>query len=178
MNTHPTPHIGQVIGASGETGELPVRAPADPAPVPQDEHGRQAFARYIKDCEECLIVPDVAGAFHWAWTHAPVTAGATQEVAGEVDLIEKAAVRVGMKSLMNHGAASCVYTEGCNGVSQSHLIAFAREVALHCVAAMAPEKIEPWMEKEARNEVEMKAISYASKIDDSPLETGEGDARG
>ncbi|WP_418145477.1 hypothetical protein ABL850_14945 [Variovorax paradoxus] len=55
----------------------------------------------------------------------------------EIDLIEKAAVRVGMKSLMNHGAASCVYSEGCNGVSQAHLIAFAREVALHCVAALA-----------------------------------------
>lgn len=134
-------------------------APAEPAPVPQDEHGRKAFARYIKECEECAIVPDVAGAFHWAWTHtvslaeASQAAGALQAVAGEVDLIEKAAVRVGMKSLLNHGAASCVYSEGCNGVSQAHLISFAREVALHCVAAMAPEP------------------------DDSPLETDEGDAR-
>jgi hypothetical protein len=54
----------------------------------------------------------------------------------EVDLIEKAALRAGMKSLMNHGAASCVYSEGCNGVTQEHLIAFAREVALHCVVAL------------------------------------------
>ena len=54
----------------------------------------------------------------------------------EVELIEQAALKVGMKSLMNHGAASCVYTEGCEGVSQEHLIAFAREVALHCVAAL------------------------------------------
>ena len=55
----------------------------------------------------------------------------------EVELIEQAALKVGMKSLMNHGAASCVYTEGCHGVSQEHLIAFAREVALHCAVALA-----------------------------------------
>lgn len=55
----------------------------------------------------------------------------------EVELIEQTALRVGMKSLMNNGAASCVYSEGCNGVSQEHLIAFAREVALHCVAALS-----------------------------------------
>jgi hypothetical protein len=51
-------------------------------------------------------------------------------------LIEKLALRVGMKSLMNNGAASCVYSEGCNGVSQEHLIAFAEQVALHCLAAL------------------------------------------
>lgn len=54
----------------------------------------------------------------------------------EIELIEKAAVKVGMTSLLNHGAASCVYSEGCNGVTQAHLVAFAREVALHCVAAL------------------------------------------
>jgi hypothetical protein len=58
----------------------------------------------------------------------------------EVELIEQTALRVGMKSLMNHGAASCVYTEGCDGVSQEHLIAFAREIALHCVAALTPKE--------------------------------------
>ncbi|MDM0041828.1 hypothetical protein QTI05_22500 [Variovorax sp. J22R193] len=55
----------------------------------------------------------------------------------EVELIEQAALRVGMKSLLNHGAASCVYSEGCNGVSQEHLLAFAREIALHCVTALS-----------------------------------------
>lgn len=55
----------------------------------------------------------------------------------EITLIEKAAIRVGMTSLLNHGAASCVYSEGCNGVTQDHLVAFAREVALHCVAALS-----------------------------------------
>ena len=69
----------------------------------------------------------------------PASAGQQAEP-GEVALIEKAAIKVGMKSLMNHGAASCVYTEGCNGVSQEHLIAFAREVALHCVAALAGQQ--------------------------------------
>ncbi len=60
----------------------------------------------------------------------------------EAELIEKAAIRVGITSLMNQGAASCVYSEGCSGVTQEHLIAFAREIAVHCVAALstaAPE---------------------------------------
>lgn len=55
----------------------------------------------------------------------------------EAELIEGIVLRVGMKSLMNHGAASCVYSEGCSGVTQEHLLAFTREVALHCVAALA-----------------------------------------
>ena len=46
----------------------------DTSPVPTSAttnvDGRRAFARYIADCEKCAIVPDVAGAFHWAWTHA------------------------------------------------------------------------------------------------------------
>lgn len=54
----------------------------------------------------------------------------------EVELIEKAAQRAGMVSLMNHGAASCVYSEGCAGVTQEHLMAFAREIALHCATAL------------------------------------------
>ena len=158
----------------------------------------------------------------------------------EVDLIEKAAVRVGMKSLMNHGAASCVYSEGCSGVSQAHLIAFAREVALHCAAALAtPPAAAPvdapvqqagevppssgaerglsdaeqrmlgflfanmedlsdkdWRDHGFRaatfNSLELKVRStfmarraalkgeqpVAPEPDDTPLETGEGDARG
>lgn len=55
----------------------------------------------------------------------------------EIELIEKTALRVGMKSLLNHGAASCVYSEGCEGVTQEHLVAFAREIALHTVAAIS-----------------------------------------
>lgn len=61
----------------------------------------------------------------------------------EIELIEKTAIKVGMKSLMNHGAGSCVYTEGCNGVSQEHLIAFAREVALRSVLAFARAPSSP-----------------------------------
>lgn len=95
----------------------------------------------------------------------------------ELDLIEKAAVRVGMKSLMNHGAASCVYSEGCSGVSQAHLIAFAREVALHCAAALATppaatpaapgevtdEQIEDAAE---RNKLFMAAAGYVFGVQD------------
>lgn len=61
----------------------------------------------------------------------------------EIVLIEKVAIKVGMTSLLNHGAASCVYSEGCNGVTQDHLVAFAREVALHCVAALSAEAQPP-----------------------------------
>lgn len=59
--------------------------------------------------------------------------------ATEAKMIERVALRVGMKSLMNHGAASCVYSEGCNGVTQEHLIAFAREIALRTMAVLAKE---------------------------------------
>jgi hypothetical protein len=60
-------------------------------------------------------------------------------VPGEIDLIEKAAKRVGITSLLNHGAASCVYSEGCAGVSQEHLLAYTREIALHCAVSLAAQ---------------------------------------
>lgn len=56
----------------------------------------------------------------------------------EIALIEKAVHRVGIKSLLNHGAGSLVYSEGVNGVSQEDLIAYTREIALHCAAALTP----------------------------------------
>lgn len=74
----------------------------------------------------------------------------------EIELIEKAARKVGMTSLLNHGAASCVYSEGCNGVTQEHLVAFAREVALHCASALgvpAGYRLQPISEFDAFNEV-------------------------
>lgn len=120
--------------------------------------------------------------------------GHTSPLAGEVDLIEKTAIRVGMKSLMNHGAASCVYSEGCHGVSQAHLIAFAREVALHCVAALSrPAALQyagPWCCEQGQaagkpvcDECAAESAGYSMAMlpditDDTPLETGEGDARG
>lgn len=128
-----------------------------------------------------------------ALTQPTTVQQAETAAASEVDLIEKAAVRVGMKSLMNHGAASCVYTEGCNGVSQAHLIAFAREVALHCVAALAqPAALQyagPWCCEKGQaagkpvcDECAAESAGYSAAMlpditDDTPLETGEGDAR-
>jgi len=55
---------------------------------------------------------------------------------GEIALIEKALERVGISSLLNHGAASCVFTEGCCGVSQEHILAYTREIAMHCAVAL------------------------------------------
>lgn len=54
----------------------------------------------------------------------------------EIALIEKALEIVGITSLLNHGAASCVFTEGCCGVSQEHILAYTREIALHCAVAL------------------------------------------
>ena len=36
-----------------------------------DVGGSKAFAQYMAECDEYSIVPDVAGAFNWAWTYAP-----------------------------------------------------------------------------------------------------------
>ncbi|GDY37275.1 hypothetical protein [Acidovorax sp. NB1] len=55
---------------------------------------------------------------------------------GEIALIEKALERAGISSLLNHGAASCVFTEGCCGVSQDQILAYTREIALHCAVAL------------------------------------------
>lgn len=47
--------------------------------------------------------------------------------------LERMAREAGMQTdCMNHGAASCVYTEGCNGVSQSALQRFAELVRADC----------------------------------------------
>lgn len=68
----------------------------------------------------------------------------------EAELIEGIVLRVGMKSLMHHGAASCVYSEGCNGVTQEHLVAFTREVALHCAVALAAPTSPPQTAQEGK----------------------------
>lgn len=67
---------------------------------------------------------------------APVVA---QETLAEIALIEKAVQRVGIKSLLNHGAGSLVYSEGVQGVTQSDLVAYTREIALHCAVALAAD---------------------------------------
>lgn len=64
------------------------------------------------------------------------SAPAAPPMDGEIALIEKALERVGITSLLNHGAASCVFTEGCCGVSQEHILAYTREIALHCAVAL------------------------------------------
>lgn len=42
-------------------------APAVNAGVPQGVPESDAFKAYLKECDDCAIEPDVAGAFHWAW---------------------------------------------------------------------------------------------------------------
>lgn len=62
---------------------------------------------------------------------------AAQSHQDEIALIEKALSRVGITSLLNHGAASCVFSEGCCGVTQEHIVAYTREIALHCAVALS-----------------------------------------
>ncbi len=59
------------------------------------------------------------------------------QAADEIALIAKTLESVGITSLLNHGAASCVFTEGCAGVSQDHILAYTRKIALHCAVALA-----------------------------------------
>ena len=65
----------------------------------------------------------------------PVEPAAAQATSEEVALIEKAVNRVGIKSLLNHGAGSLVYSEGVAGVTQEDLIAYTREIAMAREAA-------------------------------------------
>lgn len=64
------------------------------------------------------------------------SAGSEKTMDGEIALIEKAVKRVGIKSLLNHGAGSLVYSEGVEGVTQDDLLAYTREIALHCAVAL------------------------------------------
>lgn len=45
--------------------------------------------------------------------------------------LEKLAEEAGMVNLLNNGAASCVHSEGCHGVTQEHLERFAELVRKH-----------------------------------------------
>lgn len=75
------------------------------------------------------------------------SAPAAPPMDGEIALIEKAVKRVGIKSLLNHGAGSLVYSEGVEGVTQDDLLAYTREIALHCAVALGstPGKMAGWM---------------------------------
>lgn len=53
------------------------------------------------------------------------------------EILERLATQAGMVSLLNHGAASCVHSEGCNGVTQQHLEKFAELVAVEVYVAMS-----------------------------------------
>lgn len=106
----------------------------DTSPVPTSattsDDGRRAFAWYIADCEKCAIVPDVAGAFHWAWTHA---AAVRQEAAGEIVTPEMIAA----------GAwAAREYMERTGGNSPEAVYRAMRGAALALPALAAPDEAE------------------------------------
>ena len=46
--------------------------------------------------------------------------------------IEQLAREAGMESALNQGSGSCVFSPGCNGVTQEHIEHFARLVAERC----------------------------------------------
>jgi len=47
----------------------------------------------------------------------------------------------GMVNVLNHGSGSCVYSEGCHGVTQEHLERFAKLVRATQAAAMMREEL-------------------------------------
>lgn len=53
------------------------------------------------------------------------------------EILERLAIQAGMVSLLNLGAASCVHSEGCSGVTQQHLDKFAELVAVEVYLAMS-----------------------------------------
>ena len=55
----------------------------------------------------------------------------------KIEILERLAKQAGMVSLLNQGAASCVHSEGCNGVTQQHLEKFAELVAVEVYMAMS-----------------------------------------
>lgn len=78
----------------------------------------------------------VLGASLAASAGSEPVAPAAPPMDGEIALIEKAVKRVGIKSLLNYGAGSLVYSEGVEGVTQDDLLAYTREIALHCAVAL------------------------------------------
>ncbi|MDE2419515.1 MAG: hypothetical protein KGN32_17125 [Burkholderiales bacterium] len=63
--------------------------------------------------------------------------------------IEAIAREAGMESALNMGAPSCVWTEGCEGVSQQHLQRFAAlllEKAAQVCDVTPPEPFRPSIE--------------------------------
>lgn len=94
------------------------------------------------------------------------------QAADEIALIEKTLESVGITSLLNHGAASCVFTEGCCGVSQEHILAYTRKIALHCAVALAAPptaQAEGWRLIETAPEGQMVVVGWLDKEDaDNP----------
>ena len=78
---------------------------------------------------------------------------------GEMALIAKALQRVGITNVLNHGAASCVFSQGCAGVSQGHLLAYTREIALQCAAALYTDP------KPAAQDAERKPLSKEQRAE-------------
>ena len=70
-------------------------APAGEYPALPDDS--EAFKTYLKECDECAIVPDVAGAFNAAWqiaSHGHAQAAPQTSPAAQGDALSDDAVRV------------------------------------------------------------------------------------
>lgn len=90
------------------------------------------------------------------------------QAADEIALIEKTLKSVGITSLLNHGAASCVFTEGCCGVSQEHILAYTRKIALHCAVALAAPptaQAEGWISVDERLPEHEQAVAFVVRTD-------------
>lgn len=61
------------------------------------------------------------------------------------DLLGPLVEAAGMVNVLNHGSGSCVYSEGCHGVTQEHLERFAELVRAaerqRCIALCMAERL-------------------------------------
>lgn len=55
----------------------------------QAQDDRAAFKAYLQECDDCEIVPDVAGAFHAAWQKRAAPAQAVAVPAGDLDSLQR-----------------------------------------------------------------------------------------
>lgn len=112
----------------------------------------------------------------WRAGRASLAANAGSETAappmdGEIELIEKAVQRVGIKSLLNHGAGSLVWSEGVQGVTQDDLLAYTREIALHCAVALGVPSPAPAAMPDLTALTERGAVAWAG-VDAQALREG------
>lgn len=152
---HERPEWSSAYGRGDALNDVRERIAARHKPVVDKawERFESAMAAPRQDAPQNCTCPSGDGSLRWPCPAHPAPQQAALLMQREIALMEKAAKHAGITSLLNHGAASCVYSEGCAGVSQEHLLAYTREIALHCVVTLAAP--QPKTAPDARTEAAM-----------------------